>query len=98
LSLAEDSGPSIRGDAISALGSIHSEPDLVVPVLVRALEDPEAAVRGAALWALQDFGKAASSATPVLTQKLTQGVESNERAIMLNTLAAIGSTNSVLKP
>jgi hypothetical protein len=58
----------VRMDAIYALGKIGVEPEVVVPVLIRCLKDPDPSVRGHAARALQNFGKDAISAVPALEE------------------------------
>lgn len=55
-----------RNSAINALGTIHSRPDLILPLLTSALTDHEESTRLAAAEALGNFGNEAKSAWPAL--------------------------------
>jgi HEAT repeat protein len=55
-----------RNSAIGALGSIHSRPDLILPLLTNALTDHEESTRLAAAGALGNFGNEGKSAWPAL--------------------------------
>ncbi len=55
-----------RANALSALGRIHGEPELVVPVLIKALGDTNEWVRGSAARALKAFEAQAGPAVPGL--------------------------------
>jgi HEAT repeat protein len=54
----------LRDPALFALGDIHSEPDLVIPVLIGFLDDD--AVKDGAAQALGDYGLLAKAALPKL--------------------------------
>ena len=69
LDAAVDSDSAIRFNALTALGEIHSQPELVVPVLVRALRNRDES-RTAAEDALGDFGADAKAAIPSLVELL----------------------------
>jgi hypothetical protein len=69
LDAAVDSDYSIRFNALIALGEIHAQPELVVPVLVTALRNRDES-RVAAEAALGDFGAAAKAAVPSLVELL----------------------------
>jgi hypothetical protein len=58
----------VRGDAIYALRTVHPEPKLAVPVLIKSLDDPDPWVRGHAARALADYGKDAEAAVPSLLE------------------------------
>ncbi len=64
-----DSDFSIRFNALNALGEIHAQPELVVPVLVKALHIRDDS-RVAAESALGGFGAAAKAAVPSLVELL----------------------------
>jgi len=69
LDAAVDSDFSIRFNALTALGEIHAQPELVVPVLVAALRNMDES-RVAAEDALGDFGAEAKAAVPSLVKLL----------------------------
>lgn len=55
----------------SALGSIHSQPELAVPALMKCLNDPSADIRRSSITALQEYRpkrKAGSSCTQTIAQ------------------------------
>jgi len=56
--------PSIHKAAISALGKIQSDPDVVIPLLIRCLDDPS--VNDEAATALANYGPLARAAVPKL--------------------------------
>jgi HEAT repeat protein len=64
---AQDSDAQVRRQAVRALSRIHSEPQLAIASLGNALEDPDPAVRVAALDSLTSAGPAA---VPVLGKAL----------------------------
>jgi HEAT repeat protein len=58
----------VRGNAIFALRQIHAVPHLVVPALIKCLNDPDIWVRAQAVRSLGVFGKDAQLAVPALIQ------------------------------
>ncbi len=60
---------AVRYDAVRFLGAVGMRPDLSVPVLVNALEEPR--IRRSALVSLSRFGRAASNATEAVVACLT---------------------------
>ena len=65
-------------DAILGLGEIHQEPERVIPILVKLLDEPQSpqGFRYDALWALRQFGAQAKPAVPVLLRCLNDAEES----------------------
>jgi HEAT repeat protein len=61
---------SLRGSAIVALGRIRSEPNSVVPVLTKILNDPDRSLHVSALFALGEFGPDAKPAIPTIFELL----------------------------
>jgi len=61
-----NAGGDLRSAAVNALGHIHAEPELVVPVLTKCLRDSDPTVRTEATFSLLFFGGAAKSAVPEL--------------------------------
>jgi HEAT repeat protein len=55
---------AVQGAALGALGKIHEQPDLVVPVLIKYLDD--GTVNTQAAEALAGFGAVAKAAVPKL--------------------------------
>ncbi|MDB6068481.1 MAG: putative lyase [Pedosphaera sp.] len=64
LAAAGDTNLVLRANALNALGSIHQQPQIVVPVLVRALSNSWD--RQFAVYSLRKFGTNAASATAAL--------------------------------
>ena len=58
--------PFIRPAATRALGQIHCEPDLILPMLIAWLEDPQDDMAEAVADALGGFGSLAKAAVPKL--------------------------------
>jgi HEAT repeat protein len=65
---ATNSNPRVRANALWALGEVHAEPELCVPVLIHALGDSNDWVRLSGAHALGMFGTEAQSAVPSLRQ------------------------------
>jgi len=59
-----------RHDAVWALAQIHREPELVVPVLIKSLHDPDPSIRANAAVGLGAFGPAAKQSVRALVEKL----------------------------
>ncbi len=57
-------------NCIGALGLIHSEPEMVVPALIKSMHDPRQLGRLPALYYLGNFGRDAKSATSDLIELL----------------------------
>ena len=58
----------VRNNSIAALGKIKAEPTLVLPALIKCLNDPIPFVRAQAANSLAKFGKEAQSAVPALLE------------------------------
>jgi len=67
LGMATHANPRLKANALWALGEIHAEPELCVPVLIHALADADDWVRLCAAHALGMFGADAKSAVPSLS-------------------------------
>ncbi len=61
-----DTNATVRWNTALTLGRIHLQPEIVVPALVRRLDDGDPWVRHDAVKALGAFGPAARAATPAL--------------------------------
>ena len=61
---------ALRNNSLAALYQIHAEPDLVVPVFIKALEDPYPQIKDWAARGLGAFGTNARAAVPVLVKLL----------------------------
>jgi HEAT repeat protein len=82
-----------RQDVMNAaviLGKIGLEPTLVVPALGKALENPDAEVRGKVVDALANFGPEAAPAVTMLRQTLAKTVQSDLQKQIAYTLGEIG--------
>jgi len=86
LDAATNSDFSIRFNALTSLGEIHAQPELVVPVLVAALRNRDES-RVAAEDALGDFGTDAKAAVPALVELLKD--ESPQRRFAASSLKRI---------
>ena len=65
---ATSSSSNLRSDAVLMLSEFKCESSRAVPVLVKALQDPELSVRIHALVALERYGPLAKEALPVLLE------------------------------
>jgi HEAT repeat protein len=63
--------PNSRANGIHALGALRNHPEIVVPALTNALQDPYFVIRFNAIQALGNFGADARPALPVLTNMLS---------------------------
>jgi len=70
----------LRRNTLEALGKIHSQPDLVVPQLVRALDDQDGSVKVAAFAAIAQYRTNGRLAVPKL-KELMNSTNSLERSI-----------------
>jgi HEAT repeats len=61
-----NSNPPLRSEALFEIGQIHAPPEVFVPLLIKALNDPQPFVRRAAARSLAGYGAEAKSAVPVL--------------------------------
>lgn len=89
---------AVRANAINALGSIHQRPELVVPVLIRALSNSWD--RNFAIYAVGRFGTNASGAAPALRQLLADNQPIDFQMSTLLTLEKIApdSTTNLAMP
>ncbi len=58
----------LRNNSLAALCNIQAEPNLVVPVFINALQDPDPQIRGWAISGLQRFRTNAKTAVPALVK------------------------------
>lgn len=68
LQAADHTNCNVRNNAIYALGTIHAQPERVVPVLARHLNDGDPQVQAQAAVALKSFGSQARAALPELVR------------------------------
>ncbi len=61
---------SVSANSLWALGEIHSEPEIVVPALMKFLHDPRSEFRRVTAFALAKFGTEASPAIPSMLELL----------------------------
>ncbi|MBI3824061.1 MAG: HEAT repeat domain-containing protein [Planctomycetes bacterium] len=92
-----DEDRHIEGNVLSILGKIGDQPDVVVPLLIAALRNPNRLdLRGFAVQGLQPLGPKAKAAVPALIDALDvsvikdKGYASALQSGVLNTLASIG--------
>jgi hypothetical protein len=65
-----DTNGEVRGQIITALGEIHTQPDQVVSVLTNYLNDSNSRVRASTALALSEYGTDAKPAIPQLIELL----------------------------
>lgn len=75
---AQGNDPAVHAEAIRALGEIHGEPEIVVPLLTKYLSDDELDVLAAK--ALANYGNEAKSAVPQLIPMLHAGDDDDQAA------------------
>lgn len=73
--------PAARGTAATALGGIHSDPDVVIPALIACLDVPD--MDESALEALGNFGPLAKAAVPKMLPLLLHGDKEARHAAAL---------------
>lgn len=88
--------PEVGLDAITALGQLRSDPDLVVPALSMMVEEKDGPARGRAILALSQFGPAAASAAPQLSQVLEDPSAGVHAAAALASTRATASLPALL--
>ena len=76
---------TVRRSAIYALGHIHSEPQSVLPALIKALNDPDTRIRGQAAGSFAEFGPDAKATVPILFKLL----EDQDLIVRINAAEAI---------
>lgn len=86
LRATDHTNSGIRLYALGALGPIHAQPDVVVPVLMKHLHDPGVNSRMFAAESLGDFGTNADRAVPMLVELLND----KEWIVRMHTLRALG--------
>lgn len=72
--------------AVSALGKIHSRPDIAVPALIRAMKETQTL---GAIDALADFGREARPAVPALVELVRERAQKGEANDWLGHEAAL---------
>ncbi len=75
--LAEDKESAVRVEAVTAIGTIGKDAAAAIPVLIKALGDPEPNVVARAAWGLGRMGSAALAAVPIL-QKIIADPKSTD--------------------
>ena len=83
-----DTNLLVRCDTLNGLAHIRSEPELVVPALTKALNDPVPKVRVFACMALSQQAEEAKPAAPALVKALSDS-DSSVRGLAANPLKAI---------
>ena len=76
---------SVRWNTAAALGSIHLEPALCIPELIKGLSDPDAEAQSRCAQALCRFGDDAAEALPAILQ-LYEGSRSDRRQTLCNSV------------
>jgi hypothetical protein len=70
LTKLHDPNSNLRGNALYSLGRIHAAPELVMPRLMKALEDSDSYARLMAALALEAYGVEVQTSDPWLAAKL----------------------------
>jgi HEAT repeat protein len=78
------------GEAVAILGELHRDPDVAIPVLIRALQSDNVYMRYNAPAALGKFGSQAKAAIPALTKAL----EDSNAQVRRQAAAALNLINS----
>ena len=79
LPFARGENKRLRHEAIQALIKIGVEPEVMVPILVRELSDPDSKIRGEVLGALDAFGPKASAAESILSEQMEVQIKNPRR-------------------
>lgn len=93
LELANDESPALRAAAAQALTKFHSNSDIVVPALVKALDDNYLNVRNAACQALSGYQGEAKPAVAKLIETLKTESDQNIRYSAMNALQNIDKSD-----
>jgi HEAT repeat protein len=89
--LQKDKDAGTRKAAAVALGSIHPEPEGVVPILIKTVEkDNVTDVRVAAAEALGVFGPDAAAGAPAIRELMTKFTDKKDRNIRKSLADALG--------
>ncbi len=91
--LANEDAPSIRSTAASALSRYLANAEVVVPALIKAMDDNYLTVRNSACQALSAYQGAAKPAVPKLIEILKTETDSSIRYSALSTLQNIDRTD-----
>jgi hypothetical protein len=86
-----------RWYAASALGAIHADPDICVPLLVSGMADPQPSVRNASVQALGHFGEAAGPYAGRIAELYDQA-DPNSRRIICSTFGNFASQGEAVVP
>jgi HEAT repeat protein len=104
LKAANDSDPAVRAGVLATLarikaasGEIKKAEHRIVPVLIKALKDPDAEVRAITAWSLETIGPPASAAIPALIEAITAQPKQkpNELASTLEDMARYNSIKAL---
>jgi HEAT repeat protein len=86
---ATNRSAQVRHSVLSAFIQIHSEPEIVVPIMIKALGDSESLIRTTAALGLTQFGNNAKPAIPALLRLLENEPNPETRSSALATLNTI---------
>jgi len=98
LSNLQSTNVAAREVAAAALGEIHSNHELVVPILMIALNDPASPVRHAAITALGKYGPAATEAVPRLVEMVNASTSGYPDFHIVEVLGEIHSRPDLVVP
>jgi HEAT repeat protein len=88
---------SVCWDTAAALGSIHLEPALCIPELIKGLSDSDPEVQSRCAQALCRFGDDAAGALPAILQ-LYEGARSDRRLALCNNVKYFRSAPNLVVP
>jgi len=83
----------VRGNSIFALRQIYPDPKLVLPALIRSLNDPETRVRAQAVCSLGALGEDAQAAVPTLLELWRKEPQSPPRNLIMSLDGGIVSSS-----
>jgi hypothetical protein len=86
-----------RWYAASAMGAVHQQPGLCVPLLISGLNDPTPSFRQTCVEALGRFGEAASAHAQLLAQAF-DSADANTRRAICGALAGFHSAGTIAVP
>lgn len=91
--LQSDPSPHVRSAAANALSQCHALPDVVVPALIKAVDDNYRQVRTSAAQALGQYGVRSRDAIPKLLELFKSETDTGIRQTCMYSLQAIGRGN-----
>lgn len=96
--LQQTLSPASRGDALRAIGSFGSDADSAIPQVIGALQDSDANVRGAAVWALGQIAPKSDARTVTALSQTLSDSSPRVRSLSAVALRQIGPGASAAVP